>query len=434
MFTSKNILKFIFASFLLLYCVCIFSVNKYDLKYRDMVYSENIKSMRMHLDGWEVSYPVLDMYGDVKLLFSFDYLGSDNKNFYYTIIHCNADWKPSNLMFFEYAEGFEENQIFDYQSSYNTHVHYTHYNILFPNNDVRFTKSGNYLLVVYTNESNEKKIVCTKRFMVFEQILEIEGRINPSADNLYRGTSQKLDFKIFRNNLYINDPFREIKIVIMQNFQWHNKIKGLQPSFINNYELVYEFEERNLFKASNEYRYFTFHDTDRLSERVEHIDFRHPYYYVRLFPDESNLFRRYSSNEDVNGSYVIRTQRFGTRDYSEIEADYGIINFKLNYDIPVDNANVYIFGELSNYEISEEYRMEYNLETRAYEKLLVLKQGYYNYRYLLVDEDDNKPPDHAFFEGSHFETENDYLLFVYHREPGRTYDKLVAFKKFNSRN
>ncbi len=434
MLISENYLKFLFISILLIYSAHVFSINKDELEYKDRVYSENIKSMRMHLDGWEVSYPILDMHGDNSLLFSFDYLESVSEAFYYTIIHCNADWKPSNLMFFEYADGFEENQIRDYESSYNTHVHYTHYNILFPNNDIRFTKSGNYLLVVYSYESNKKIIACTKRFMIVEQILEIEGRVNPSADNLHRRTSHKLDFKIFRNNLYIDDPFREIKIVIMQNFQWHNKIEGLQPSFINHYELVYEFEERNLFRASNEYRYFTFHDTERLSERVEHIDFRHPYYYIRLYADESNLFRRYSSYEDINGSYVIRTQKFGTQDYSEIEADYAIVHFKLNYDVPVDNAEVYIFGELSNREISDEYKMEYNLETRAYEKILLLKQGYYNYRYLLVDNDKNKPPDHAFFEGSHFETENDYLLFIYHREPGRTYDKLVAYRKFNSRD
>lgn len=426
--------KIIILSLLTLFHLSSYTINKEEIVYEDRVYSSNIKSVRMHLEGWEVSYPVMELNGEVGLEFSFDLLDSDSENFYYTVIHCNADWTPSRLMFFEYADGFEENNIRNYEPSFNTIIPYVHYNIFLPNEDLSLNKSGNYLLVVYYKDGNEKNIVITKRFMIYEQLMDISGRVNASADNLHRRTSQKVDFRISRSNLYIDDPFRDIKVVIMQNYQWHNRIENLQPSFMNNHELVYEHEEKNLFRASNEYRYFTFHDTRTLSERVEHIDFRHPYFYVRLFADESNLFRRYSSSEDINGKYVIRTRRFGAQDHPEIESDYALVDFRLNYDTPVDNANVYIFGELSNWDISDEFRMKYNLETRSYEKLLLLKQGYYNYRYVLVHDDKNQPVDHTFFEGSHFETENDYLIFIYHRERGRTYDKLVAYKKLNSRN
>jgi hypothetical protein len=410
------------------------AIDKQVIEYKDAVLRENIITVRMHLEDWEVSWPILDLSTNNKLLFSFDLIDESPDEFFYTIIHCNADWTPSNLMFFEYAGGFEENNIIDYQSSYNTFVSYTHYRVSLPNEDININIPGNYLFVVYTKESGVPEIAITSRFMVLDNILEISGRVNAPVDNSHRNTSQKVDFRISRHNFHVNDVFREFKIVIMQNFQWHNTIEDLEPSFINNDEFVYEFDERNVFKASNEYRYFTFHDTEMLSEKVERIEFRSPYYYIRLFPDVSGLFRRYSSSEDINGRYVIRTRRFTAADYPETESDYGLVHFQLIYDVPVDNSNVYIYGELSNREISEKYRMKYNLETRAYEKILLLKQGYYNYRYILVDDNNIKPPDHTFIEGSHFQTENDYLIFVYHRAPGRNYDRLIGYKQLNSRN
>ncbi len=412
----------------------VYGIDKQRIDYKDAVLRENVKTVRMHLEGWEVSWPVLDLSTDNNLLFSFDLIDESPDEFFYTIIHCNADWTPSNLMFFEYADGFEENNIRDYQASYNTFVSYTHYSVVLPNEDININISGNYLFVVYTKDRGVPEIAITRRFMVLDNILEINGRVNAPVDNVSRNTSHKVDFRISRHNFHVDDVFREFKIVIMQNFQWHNTITGIEPSFINNHEFVYEYDQRNVFRASNEYRYFTFHDTEMLSEKVERIEFRSPYYYIKLFPDVSGLFRRYSSSDDINGRYVIRTRRFTAADYPETESDYGLVHFQLIYDVPVDNSNVYIFGELSNWEIDEKYRMKYNLETRAYEKVLLLKQGYYNYRYLLVDDNNIKPPDHTFFEGSHFQTENEYLIFVYHRAPGRSYDRLVGFKQMNSRN
>lgn len=426
-------IKIITTVLILLLSFSAFSIDKEKLIYKNAIYSNDVKTMRMHLTGWEVSYPILDMFGDNTLRFSFDRLDAQRETYYYTIIHCNTDWKASNLMFFEYAEGFEENEVRNYESSINTFVNYTHYFVELPNEDVHFTKSGNYFIVVYTKEGSKKTIICTHKFMLFEQLLDIDARINASPDNLHRRTSQKVDFRISRNNFYFDDPFRELKIVIMQNFQEHNLITGLKPSFISNHELVYEYDDENLFKASNEYRSFAFHNTEILSEFVDYIDFRHPFFYVKLLPQESKLFRRYSSIEDINGHFVLHTRRFRAGDYPEIETDYAIVDFILNYDVPVNNASVYIFGELSNREFSEMFKMSYDLEQRAYRKQLLLKQGYYNYRYVLVYDDESKAKDHCFFEGSHFETENDYLILVYHREPGRTYDKLISYTKLNSR-
>ena len=75
--------------------------------------------------------------------------------------------------------------------------------------------------------------------------------------------------------------------------------------------------------------------------------------------------------------------------------------------------------------------MVYNYETKSYELSLFLKQGYYNYKYVF-QKDKDKQPDESFIEGSSSDTENDYLIYIYYKEPSKRYDQLVGFKVCNS--
>ena len=137
----------------------------------DRVYEKSLKTVRLHLHDWEVSSPVMELYGEVGLEFSFDQVESQPQDFYYTVMHCTYDWKPSNLMFVDYADGFEENEIRNYEESQSTYVQYTHFSLNLPNDDLQPKLSGNYLLIVFAKEP-EERIVCTKRFMVYENIVE----------------------------------------------------------------------------------------------------------------------------------------------------------------------------------------------------------------------------------------------------------------------
>jgi len=432
-------MKYYISIFLSIICLFALTLNSYcidndNLECIDRVYVKNIKSARIRITDMELSYPVIDLHGGNTLLFSFDQIESAREYYYYTIIHCSFDWKPSNLMFFEYADGFEENQITDYQDSHSTFVAYTHYELEFPNYDISLKYSGNYLLVVYTKDGDEKKVVCTKRFMVYENLVDVEGRVMASTDNMYRTTSQKLDFRINKKGYAIHDPFSEIKIAILQNYQWNDANLNLEPSFIDNNDIIYEWFEKPLFKGCNEYRVFDMINLEFPGENVFEIEFKTPYYYITLNEDKSKLFTKYLSYTDFNGLYAIRTDRYRNRDFPEVQSEYGIVKFRLNYNIPLNNADIYLYGELTNYELTDEYKLLYNLENRCYEKLLLLKQGYYNYRYITVSQDSKKTVDQSFFEGSYFDTENDYLLFVYHRNPRKSYDQLINYTMFNSYN
>ncbi|MCK9255749.1 MAG: DUF5103 domain-containing protein [Bacteroidales bacterium] len=418
-------IKVLFLVVLNFLSLSLFSINFENLKCEDAVFEKNIKSVRMHPLEWEQGYPVLEFGSDNALSFNFDQIESSPEIYYYTILHCTYDWKVSDLLFFEYADGFDENEIYDYEDSHNTFVNYTHYNLEIPNRDIELTKSGNYLLIVYLKSGGENKIVITKRFMLFENILQINAGKNMALLNDYRIKYQKIDFTILRKALNISEPQIELRPVVMQNYQWNTAKYDFPFSFIDNDKIVYEWEDKIAFDATNEYRYFNFNNLELNSERVEHIEFKKPYYYIDLVKDKTEMFSPYSSVNDINGSYVIRTKRFRNSDFPEVQSEYAIVKFSLEHKSPISNSDVYIYGELTNYSLDENSKMLYNLETKTYEKLLFLKQGYYNYRYVLVDKDGKIS--HSFFEGSHQQTENAYLLFLYYKSISDNYYRLVNF-------
>jgi hypothetical protein len=69
--------------------------------------------------------------------------------------------------------------------------------------------------------------------------------------------------------------------------------------------------------------------------------------------------------------------------------------------------------------------MTYNYKRKGYQASLFLKQGYYNYLYGLVERG-QKSADVSLIEGNHWETLNEYSIYVYYKKPGTNYDQLIA--------
>ena len=92
-----------------------------------------------------------------ELTVEFDELSSERRYMRYSLTHCNADWKPSGLVESEYLDGFNEGTVDDFEFSRATTVQYIHYRFTLPNEQVRFTVSGNYILKIY-DESDPEEI------------------------------------------------------------------------------------------------------------------------------------------------------------------------------------------------------------------------------------------------------------------------------------
>ena len=114
-----------------------------------------------------------------------------------------------------------------------------------------------------------------------------------------------------------------------------------------------------------------------------------------------------------------------------IEADYSLVHFSLSTLVSPSNNEIYIYGSFNNYALEESNKMFYNPSLELYEGLLLLKQGFYNYKYVVKKED-------KLFKnricGSHAQTENEYQILVYYRENGALYDALIGVGNVSSFN
>tara|TARA_Y100001978_G_C23632577_1_gene404179 strand:- start:139 stop:1149 length:1011 start_codon:yes stop_codon:yes gene_type:complete len=325
----------------------------------------------------------------------------------------------------DYLNNFSDDYIQDFEYSLNAFIPYTHYKLQIPNNQVSFKISGNYLLLVYRDGDPEKRVL-SRRFMVYEEIVQAGGRLKRPTRVEKIDTHQELDFTLSHGSYPIPNPFTDLKVVLMQNQRWDLAIKDLKPQFLQNGQLIYQYDDENTFEANSEWRNFDIKNLYSLSLNVRQIQ-QDTFFKVFLKKDQSRAVERYSTLFDINGQYRVR--RLDATN-SDSEADYALVDFFLDYPNEI-GSDVYLFGEFTDWKMLREYKMYYDADRRAYRCQALLKQGFYNYAYA-VNMQGKDYADLSFLEGSHWQTENDYQILVYNREIGSRYDRLVGFATFSS--
>ncbi len=396
--------------------------------YDNAVYKNNIKTVQLNRIGYEFSYPIIRLNSDDKLLLQFDDLDVTIRQYSYTIIHCNANWEPTNISPSDYIDGYRSQIIADYKYSFNTFTQYLHYKLEFPTEVLKPIKSGNYILKVFLDD-DEDKIVLSRRFMVVDEKISISATVNQATDVAFRKFKQEIDFDINLGSYEVGNPYDDIEVVILQNFRFDNACKKLKPQFVNNNLLTYNYEEENTFWGGNEYRFFDTRNLKYKTQEIASIDFDDKKnYHIRLMPDEKRSYKKYFSNNDLNGSYSIRVE--GSNE-PELDAEYVNVHFTLNNPYPEENGNYYVFGELSDWQCKENFRLKFDAQQKAYTLKTTLKQGYYNFNYAFKSNSDNII-DEMTVEGSHSETENDYIILVYHTTIGKFHQQLIGFSRINS--
>ncbi len=397
--------------------------------YEDRIYVPNIKTVQLHESSWELSPPLIDFDAGQLLELSFDDLDADNKSYWYTIIHCDAFWKPSNLQKQEYLGQSQEEQIQDFSQSAGPYQKYTHYYWIFPNNNIKILLTGNYLLKVYLAGKKDKPVF-TKRFMVFSSKVSITGLAHEAANAEDFQNKQEVDFSVFYPGYNMINPATELKVVIQQNDRWDNAIFNIKPIFYKQNELSYDYDDgTNCFDGGNEYRYVNSKNFTFITQFVEKIyhDSLNVWQVIQK-PEEIKNNETYSLYTDNNGRYIVRVE---DQDSSQINADYCMVHFFLPFDYPRNDGNFYILGNLTSNLFLKENRFNFNYFTHGYDCQLYLKQGYFDYQIAFL-EDGKTAADVTQIEGSHWKTENEYTVYVYDQQPGTFYDQLICVSKLNS--
>jgi type 9 secretion system plug protein len=398
------------------------------LRYEDYTYLDNIKSVKFHVEGLLLSMPIVNLRSNAALELSFDDLSPDYKQYVYSFVHCDADWQPSNLVETEYIDGFTEEVIDDYDYSFKIKSIYTHYYLYLPNEDMQFTKSGNYLLKVYENE-DEKRLAMTRRFMVVEPVVNVIPNVVRPAMVSKDQTHQEIDFTVAHKGFEIRNPRQELSVTILQNCRWDNAITDLKPIFSRQEEQVYDYQDKIVFPAGKEFRYLDLRSLKYGSENIQYVEYINNMYEVSLYQDQKRSNSGYLEYEDINGNFVIGTY---DEDDGDLESDYASVLFTLKSPSEMYDYDVYIFGGVSDWQLKPGCRMAYNPAINAYVGKMLLKQGYYNYLYAAVKKGTGEI-DFEETEGDWFETKNNYTILVYYRPFGQRYDHLIGAYTFSSR-
>lgn len=405
--------------------ICILWVTCSIAQVQKEVFPPNyIKSIIFNGNSNIAGNPVIQL-GEI-LNLEFDDIIGDEANYYYTIEHFNYDWSPSELQKSEYLVGFDNVRIINYDNSYNTLQGYTHYNLRIPNKDTQALKaSGNYMLKIL-NENEE--LVFSRKFMVYEPVAQVKVNIKRSRDLKFINSNQVVNFSIVSPDFLIRNPESTVKVLITKNHNLKSAIDNIKPQYTIGNELIYKYNDETSFAGGNEFLQFDSKDIRATTIDIGKIELNDLYSHF-LFTDRSRDTEPYTYNPDINGQFVIRTLQ---GENSSIEAEYVWTHFKLqNYD-PIDGGEIHLYGAFNNFVLDDSTKMKYNKSSGLYENTLLIKQGFYNYQYVVLNKDGSI--DEGFISGDFDVTENEYQVLVYFRDLGARYDQIIGFGNASSLN
>lgn len=401
----------------LLFCVCL--VGAY--AQRNEIVSDNIRTLQVVANDRWMRLPVINLNSDDYVCISFDDMTHDYHRYAYTIEHCEADWSVTDGLFeSEYLDGRYDNLIIeDNEQSINMATLYTHYQLRLPNDECGIKMSGNYRVTI--KDDNSGDVVAYAYFMVCEQRMGISAEVFTNTDIDFNHSHQQLGVKIAYNNVQVTDPDRQVKTYTLQNNRWTTVRELPHAQFISKDGLQWSHCRELIFPATNEYHKFEYLDLHRNSMGVDHTGFDGTDYHVWLNTDTPRP--AYVYDEDANGAFLIRNT---WDENNDTESEYFVAHFTYYISQPFD-GEVFVNGQWTNDRLLDEYRMDYDSETKMYHCAIPLKMGYYSYQYLLRNRDGSVI--YLPSEGNHYETENSYTVLTYYRPTGGRTDLLVGISQ-----
>lgn len=356
------------------------------------------------------------------LSLSFDVVGGDTESLYYSFVHCNADWQPSDLMEMEFTEGFNKTYGAERVSlSFNTTMAFTHYEIDVDTSPLH--ASGNYYVEV--RRAADDALLVSEPMWVSEEACGV-------VTSVERGESAQavsLSVKWPRHGL--SSPETQLTVRVWQNKRTDDMRLAQSPTFVRPDEIVYLSLPELRFCGGREWRWL---DTRSIrlpglsDARVEYVP---KMYHFTLAQDQPA--RAYTFREDFNGGGWVETRDRRDGEADEV-ADYAMAHFSFAPEDPtlLQTHEVYVIGDATGWEPSAANRLQPDPADLSFNGQHLVKQGLHNYLYAARPKGSREPLQMTDAEGCFGETENDYYIAVYSRRPGETYDHLVAVKRHNT--
>ncbi|MDE6493454.1 MAG: DUF5103 domain-containing protein [Bacteroidales bacterium] len=370
--------------------------------------------------------PIINLKGGDYLNVSFDDLQDRDMSLRYRVVLLNTDGSVSDLREIEYFSGINKTDITEVDFSFNTRSNYVHYSFRFPDKGRSLKLSGAYRFEIFRTEAPDK-VLLRIPFMVCEPSLQIATEIKVPTRVEWRRSRQELAVTVdaAKSPLRITQADRCLQVYAQQNL---NTLSIRRLPLLFQVGSRFEFKDKTemVFDGLNEFRNLDIRPVNYAGRGVERIHVAGQRWNALLERQKSREYTPYVDNDDINGNFVIKAENM---DNSDLEAEYVNVHFVLEAENqPLQEY--FVIGKFNGWQCDEQSRMSYLPGQKAYTLSLPLKQGFYDYMFACRTDGQLHIP---YVEGNCQETENDYYVYVFYREPGGRYDRFIGFDKTNSR-
>ena len=378
--------------------------------------SDLVYSLELHRKGNPVSAPILQLNGSQQLRLSFDLLEFESRQLSISFTHHNPDWSRSGLAEDFYKEGYYNLMLpFGRVSSANR-PDYRSYDYDFPNEDIEFLVSGNYMLKVEDNDSGD--LLFTMPFFVTENEGDIVSQVETVTVPRREGRISHIPVSNFETPEFITTPQFDMEFYYVQNQFW-GRAKQADELDVSTPGIVqFEINRDNSFVGDYEFQVLSLPELTQQNPNVLE-------YNPSEIPPRIVLF------EDVQGFTANRSQiplsNLSGFD-SSLNARYANVHFRFDTDQQISNSSeIYLVGDFTNWALRSNFRLEYEQESDRWQTNGILKTGTYAYKYIVLQ--NNEIMDLT-LDDSFTRSRQEYHALVYYRDPNRFYYRLLQTNNF----
>ncbi len=396
------------------------TAQRKELALEDRIYETQIRTVQLHPDKGGIDDNLAPSAAPVdaaNLVLEFDDLQANRTNYYARLIHCTYDWQKSSLMDLDFLHEYNEFPINDYAFSAGTHLPYVHYRFAIPTVRV----PGNYVVVVY-RDGDKSDLMLSHRLLLYRNMVNITQSSQLSGTAAVGRTVQPLNFTLDYSSMDIMNALESVHVVIRQNQRWDNAKWDLKPNFLRDADRQIDyrfFDDADVFEGGNEFRWVDFRSLISPGQNTGSLDRSIKPFHLYVQPDAPRTDQAYAQYNDNDGKYIVENLDY---DEPKVSSNYLQVTFTLTRAGSITDP-IYVVGAFNDWNRNDENRMVFVPSRSSYEATLVLKQGLYNYQYLV--ESKKLPP--WYFEGSHFETENTYEVLVYNHAFQPNADLMIGY-------
>jgi len=382
--------------------------------------SDLVFSVQLHRAGNRQSPPILRLDSNQQLQLSFDLLEYDSRQLRVTFTHHDPDWSRSGLAQEFYQDGFYNLNMDAGSVSRSTRPSFRNYQYTFPNDDVEFLVSGNYMLRVEDVDTGNS--LFSMPFFVTENEGNIRSEIEVQTTPRREHRTSHYPRSTYELPDFIDTPQFDLEFYYAQNQFWGRMVEARELDTSSPGEVLFEIRRENPFIGDYEFQFLSLNNLSQGASQIFEYD-------PTTIPPKVVLF------DDVQGFSASRSRIAGNRSGNpslNLSAQYADVHFRFSPDQNYSpDTEIYLVGDFNNWAIRSDYALEYDEDIDRWTTNGIIKEGTYSYKYVLLE--NNTVRDLA-LDDAFTRTEQEYHAFVYFRDPNRFYYRLLQVNQFFGRS